>query len=143
MLTPTGPSRKTPRMTALLLLINALVAIAMVILILLQRTDASAGGVFGGSGSNQPVLRSPRALPTAVLAVISLCILVLLPFSSHLSTGESAIMAEAPAAEAAGQALPAPGEVMAPEVSATVPASATVAMPVSTSSTETPSPTVQ
>jgi preprotein translocase subunit SecG len=60
-------------MTAILLVVNALVAIGLIILILLQRTDSSAGGAFGGMGSGaQPIIRNPLAKPTAVLAGIFL-----------------------------------------------------------------------
>lgn len=60
-------------MTAILLVINALVAAGLIILILLQRSDASAGGAFGGMGSGgQPVIRNPLAKPTAILAGIFL-----------------------------------------------------------------------
>jgi protein translocase SecG subunit len=57
-------------MTALLLLVNALVAILMIILILLQRTDPASGGVFGGTGGgNQPIIRKPTAFLSAVFLI--------------------------------------------------------------------------
>lgn len=125
-------------MTALLLLINALVALAMVILILLQRTDASAGGVFGGSGSNQPVVRNPLARPTAILAGIFLVNCVVLAYVGHHGTTSSSVMAEVPA-ETGTQSIPAPGAGVAQPVS---PAAVTLPQaPLVASPTATPSPT--
>ena len=48
-------------MTPILMFINALIAVAMIILILLQRSDPSAGGAFGGMGAaGGPAIRNPE-----------------------------------------------------------------------------------
>ena len=60
-------------MVSLLLTLNALICVALIILILLQRSETGAGGMFGGAGSgNQNVVRNPLAKPTAVLAALFL-----------------------------------------------------------------------
>jgi preprotein translocase subunit SecG len=95
-------------MTALLLLVNALVAILMIILILLQRTDPASGGVFGGTGGgNQPIIRNPLARPTAFLAAVFLinCLAI-----AYLTKGH----------ENANSIMVAPAPVMPGTVSATV-----------------------
>lgn len=54
---------------SLLLVLNVVSAIALVLLILLQRSETSVGGAFGGAASGTTV-RNPLAKPTAWLAFI-------------------------------------------------------------------------
>jgi protein translocase SecG subunit len=69
-------------MLSILLVVNTCVAVALVVLILLQKTDPAAGGMFGGAGgTTQTVVRNPLARPTAWLAaafmILSLAMAVL------------------------------------------------------------------
>lgn len=123
-------------MTAILLVLNALVAVGLIILIMLQRNDPGTGGAFGGgSGGAQPVVRNPLAKPTAILAgiflVSSLVIAYLAQGTGHggsvVEGHEGEMMAVTPVTETAPvetsatvPALPAP-ELPAPasEVSKT------------------------
>jgi protein translocase SecG subunit len=92
------------RMTAILLLVNALVAILMVILILLQRNDPASGGMFGGTGGgNQPVIRNPLARPTAFLAAVFLVNCLTIAYLTKGHEDASSIMH----AEASPASLPA------------------------------------
>jgi preprotein translocase subunit SecG len=71
---------------SLLLLLNALVAIALVIVILLQRQDTALGGAFGGANLGASgVTRNPLARPTAILATVFMASSLLL---AVLSTGQ-------------------------------------------------------
>ena len=69
-------------MTAFLLTLNVLICVALVILILLQRTDPSAGGMFGGTGGSGPVVRNPMAKPTAYLAGAFMLISLVIAYTS-------------------------------------------------------------
>jgi preprotein translocase subunit SecG len=70
----------------LLLLLNALVAVALVVVILLQRQDTALGGAFGGANlGSGGVTRNPLARPTAILATIFMASSLLL---AVLSAGQ-------------------------------------------------------
>ena len=122
-------------MMSVLLILNTCVAVALVILILLQKTDPSAGGMFGGAGgSTQTVVRNPLAKPTAILAgafiVLTLTMAYVNKGGKH---GTDSIMTEAAAAPAAPSgdiAGMAPLTAAALNVSATVPATAEVSVSV-------------
>jgi protein translocase SecG subunit len=86
-------------MTALLLLVNALVAILMIILILLQRTDPASGGVFGGTGGgNQPIIRNPLARPTAFLSAVFLINCLTIAYLTRGHENANSIMTVTPPA---------------------------------------------
>jgi protein translocase SecG subunit len=92
-------------MTAILLLVNALVAILMIILILLQRNDPASGGMFGGTGGgNQPVIRNPLARPTAFLAAVFLINCITLAYLTKGHENANSIMQTAPLPAGAVQA---------------------------------------
>ncbi|MCP5404708.1 MAG: preprotein translocase subunit SecG [Pseudomonadaceae bacterium] len=99
-------------MTSILFLINAIVAVGLIILILLQRSEGGAGGAFGGgSGGMQPIVRNPLARPTAVLAAIFLINSLLIAYTQHGAGHAESVMAahEAQAeAPASADGLPAP-----------------------------------
>ncbi len=93
-------------MTPILMFINALIAVAMIILILLQRSDPASGGAFGGmGGTGGPAIRNPLAKPTAVLAAIFLVNSLVVAYLSKGATSHTSIMEET---AAPGTALPAP-----------------------------------
>jgi preprotein translocase subunit SecG len=60
-------------MVSILLTLNAMICVALIVLILLQRSDPASGGMFGGAGGGgQAVVRNPLAKPTAILAALFL-----------------------------------------------------------------------
>jgi preprotein translocase subunit SecG len=86
-------------MLSILLVVNTCVAVALVVLILLQKTDPAAGGMFGGAGgTTQTVVRNPLARPTAWLAatfmILSLAMAVLAKGGGK-GEAHGSIMAEA------------------------------------------------
>jgi preprotein translocase subunit SecG len=86
-------------MLSILLVVNTCVAVALVVLILLQKTDPAAGGMFGGAGgTTQTVVRNPLARPTAWLAaafmILSLAMAVLAKGGGKGHV-EGSVMAEA------------------------------------------------
>jgi preprotein translocase subunit SecG len=86
-------------MLDILLILNTCVAVALVIIVLLQKTDPAAGGMFGGAGSStHTVVRNPLARPTAWLAgmflVLSLALAVLAKGGGHGAVSNS-VMANA------------------------------------------------
>lgn len=116
-------------MLNILLIVNTCVAVALVVLILLQKTDPAAGGMFGGAGgTTQTVVRNPLARPTAWLAaafmVLSLVMAVMAKGGGKEHGASDSVMAEATLpAPAAMQPAMLPG--IAP-LSATVPAAVEV-----------------
>lgn len=110
-------------MVSLLLTLNAIICVALIILILLQRSETGAGGVFGGTGGGgQAVVRNPLARPTAILAGLFLVFSIVTAVLNKGGTHHTSVMADAPAQTT----LPAPSLIPAP-VSATVtPASTTI-----------------
>lgn len=115
-------------MVSILLTINAIICVALVILILLQRSDTNSGGMFGGTGGTQTIVRNPLAKPTAVLAAL---FLVFSLIAAYLNKGEghaTSVMADAhpaPAEQHLPEASLLPADVTAPVVSPTTPVSAT------------------
>jgi protein translocase SecG subunit len=105
-------------MIAILLLANALIAVAMIILILLQRNDPAAGGIFGGGSGSQPVIRNPLARPTAFLAALFLLNCIVIAVFTRGHEAQNTVMA-APEAAGAGAVSP-----TMPELPAAVPMSA-------------------
>ncbi len=118
----------TAFMLSILLVVNTCVAIALIVLILLQKTDPAAGGMFGGTSSAaQTVVRNPLARPTAWLAaafmVLSLGMAVLAKGGGKEAAAGGSIMAEAelpspaamqPAMVPAAVLLATPTEVISP-----------------------------
>ncbi|MFZ2619936.1 MAG: preprotein translocase subunit SecG [Alphaproteobacteria bacterium] len=102
----------------LLLLLNALVAVALVIAILLQRQDTSGGGIMGGANLGaSAVVRNPLAKPTAILAAIFMGSSILLAVMAAGKGKETSVFEEAaPVAE-----IPAVPATVAPEAQGTVP----------------------
>lgn len=92
-------------MLSILLIINAVICVALIILILLQRTDPSAGGMFGGTGgAGGPVIRNPLAKPTAYLAGLFLLLSLVM---AYFAKGQGGAAEQSVMAEAAGEpALP-------------------------------------
>lgn len=111
-------------MTAILLLINALVAFGLIILILLQRSDSNAGGAFGGmGGGGQPIIRNPLAKPTAILAAIFLSSSLLIAYGQREHGHAESVMqgVEAHGAAEVPAAVPdLPAPVLATSASAVV-----------------------
>lgn len=96
-------------MTSVLFLINALVAVGLIILILLQRSEGGAGGAFGGgSGGMQPIVRNPLAKPTAVLAAVFLANCLLIAYTQHGAGHGTSVVEEHAAPVPAEAGLPAP-----------------------------------
>ena len=70
----------------ILLLADALIAIALVLVILLQRQDSSGGGIMGGANMGaSPVMRNPLAKATAYLGTAFMGISL---FLAYLSSGQ-------------------------------------------------------
>lgn len=70
-------------MTAFLLTLNALICVALILLILLQRNDPNAGGMFGGTGgAGGPAIRNPLATPTAYLAGAFMLLSLVIAFTT-------------------------------------------------------------
>ena len=92
-------------MLSILLIINAIICVALIILILLQRTDPSAGGMFGGTGgAGGPVIRNPLAKSTAYLAGLFLLLSLVM---AYFAKGQGGAAEHSVMAEAAGEpALP-------------------------------------
>jgi preprotein translocase subunit SecG len=121
-------------MVSILLALNAFICVALIILILLQRSDPASGGMFGGAGGGgQPVLRNPLARPTAILAalflVFSVAAAVLNKGGSHggsvMAEGAHAPVVPAPASLPDAALLPLAVSATAAVSPATVPASVT------------------
>ena len=88
-------------MVSILLTLNAMICVALIILILLQRSDTSSGGMFGGAGgSAQPVIRNPLARPTAVLAGLFLVFSIATAMLNNGGSHAESVMATAPATPA-------------------------------------------
>lgn len=133
-------------MTPVLLTINAIVCVALVILILLQRSDPGAGGAFGGGGANSPVIRNPLARPTALLAATFLILSVVIAYTTKGGGESHSVMATGHAAETPAPAteLPAPTTAGAADLLGALQTSATVApAAVEASATETVSGTAK
>jgi preprotein translocase subunit SecG len=84
-------------MLSTLLIIHTCVAVALVILILLQKTDPSSGGMFGGAGGgSHTVVRNPLARPTAILAAVFMVLsLVLAVLGKGGGSQQGSVMVEA------------------------------------------------
>ena len=82
-------------MVSILLTLNAIICVALVIIILLQRSDPASGGMFGGAGgSSQPVVRNPLARPTAILAALFLVFSVVTAIINKNGGHETSVMNE-------------------------------------------------
>ena len=113
----------TPFM-AILFLLNALVAVGLIILILLQRTDAGAGGAFGGgSAGGQVNIRNPLAKPTAILAAIFLVSSLVIAMLQHGAAGHGGSVVDA------APATPSPTEPVPALPEASLPGAAPAATP--------------
>lgn len=87
-------------MVSILLTINAMICVALIVLILLQRSDPASGGMFGGTGgTGGAVIRNPLARPTALLAAAFLVLSLLLAYLNKGSGHENSVMAEGATAE--------------------------------------------
>jgi preprotein translocase subunit SecG len=103
-------------MVSVLLILNAIICVMLIVLILLQRSETGAGGVFGGtSGGSQAVVRNPLARPTAVLAALFLLFSIITAVINKGGHKQESVMVNVPA-EAS---LPAP--VLMPETPAAEP----------------------
>lgn len=92
----------------MLFILNAFVAVALIILILLQRADPGTGGAFGGgSGGAQPIVRNPLAKPTAILAAIFLVNSLVIAYTQQ-GAGQHASVVESHEATEATPAMPMP-----------------------------------
>lgn len=120
-------------MVTLLLTLNAIICVALIILILLQRSDPASGGMFGGAGGAAgPVIRNPLARPTAILATLFLVLSLVLAYLNKGGEGEHSLMSAnvetpAPALAPVSPTLPeptllAPAEASATETTPTTPA---------------------
>lgn len=117
-------------MVSILLTVNALICVALIILILLQRSDPASGGMFGGTGGgSQTVLRNPLARPTALLALAFLIISLVLAYLNEGAGHGTSVMAEGVA--------PAPAQAVSPTLA--LPAPALLPSAVSQTVTATPS----
>jgi preprotein translocase subunit SecG len=119
-------------MMSVLLIINTCVTVALVILILLQKTDPSSGGMFGGTGSSQTVVRNPLAKPTAYLAAIFMVLTLALAYlnkgGEHKADSVMADIAALPAPAALQPAMV--GQAMVGDtVSVTTPEAVTPTAP--------------
>jgi|GEM_PF-4868195 len=122
-------------MVSILLTLNALICIALIIIILLQRSDPASGGMFGGTGGGvQPVVRNPLARPTAILAALFLIFSVLAAYLNK-GAGEGESIMEHHAAPAI-QPAQLPEAALLP--TAPQPASPTVVSPTANPSTSQP-----
>lgn len=83
-------------MMSILLILNALICVALIILILLQRSDPASGGMFGGTGggSSQPVIRNPLARPTAILAGLFLVFCLAMAVMAKGGSHSTSVMAD-------------------------------------------------
>jgi preprotein translocase subunit SecG len=122
-----------PPMVSILLTLNAIICVALIVLILLQRSDTGSGGVFGGTGSAGPVVRNPMAKPTAILAALFLLFSLLTAVLNKGGGHAETIMTDSVAAAAPTL----PEASLIPTVSATT---APASTPVITTPS-TPSPT--
>lgn len=109
-------------MVSILFTLNAIICVALIILILLQRSETGSGGMFGGTGGGaQPVVRNPLARPTAILAGLFLVFSVAVAMLNKGGGHEGTVMTD-------GHAAPAPAlpeATLLPEsASATTPAPA-------------------
>ena len=113
---------------SVLLIINTCVTVALVVLILLQKTDPSSGGMFGGTGGSQTVVRNPLAKPTAYLAAV---FMVLTLTMAYLNKGGEhkveSVMADVAALPAPAALQPA---MVGDAVSVTVPEAVSASVPV-------------
>lgn len=114
-------------MVTVLLILNAVICVALIAIILAQRSDPASGGMFGGAGGgSQPVVRNPMARPTAILAGLFLLFSVLAAVLNNGGGHGETIMANAPAAPAPAT-LPEAALLPSTTVTATtVPATAVV-----------------
>lgn len=112
-------------MVSILLTINAIICVALIVLILLQRSDPASGGMFGGTGgSGGAVIRNPLARPTALLAAAFLVLSLVLAYMNKGSGHETSVMAQG-ATPAVAPAAPATVTPTLPSP-ALLPGSATV-----------------
>jgi preprotein translocase subunit SecG len=130
---------------AILFLLNALVAIGLIILILLQRTDSGAGGAFGGGASGGQVnIRNPLAKPTAILAAIFLVSSLVIAMLQHGAAGHgTSVIEDAPAAAPAEPVTPALPEASLPGAAPEVATPTEAPVPAATAVTATEVSTTQ
>ncbi|NBX86579.1 MAG: preprotein translocase subunit SecG [Proteobacteria bacterium] len=83
-------------MMSLLLTLNTLICIALIVLILLQRSDPASGGMFGGTGGggSQPVIRNPLARPTSILAALFLIFCLIMAVIAKGGSHSTSVMTE-------------------------------------------------
>ncbi len=85
-------------MVSILLTLNAIICVALIILILLQRSETGAGGMFGGAGGgSNAIVRNPLAKPTAVLAGLFLLFSVIAAVLNKGAGHPETVMTEATA----------------------------------------------
>lgn len=115
-------------MMSVLLIVNTCVTVALILLILLQKTDPSSGGMFGGTGSSQTVVRNPLAKPTAYLAALFMVLTLAVAFlnkGGEHHTGS--VMADVHGTPAVSAPAAVQAAMVGEAISATAPVSATEA----------------
>ncbi len=126
-------------MLSILMIVNTCVAVALVVLILLQKTDPAAGGMFGGVGGGaQTVVRNPLARPTSWLAALFmvLCLAMAVVGKEGGKGAVESVMADA------APAAPSPATLQAgmiPGMPLALISPATVVSPVAAPTTASPS----
>lgn len=128
-------------MTATLLVIHILLAVALIGVILIQRTSSDGGGLMGGSSSNLGGIMTVRGtanLLTRMTSIIAGCfiatsiLLTILAGSHHQARSIADEIKPAPVGQKAGEAAPTSTPTQQPAAGSTdKPAPATPAVPVS------------
>ncbi len=76
------------------MVLNVFVCVALIVLVLLQKSDPASGGMFGGAGgTTQTVVRNPLARPTAFLAAAFLILSLTMAYLNKGAGKESSVMA--------------------------------------------------
>ena len=97
-----------------LLILNAVLAVTLVLLILLQKQDTSGGGIMGGANlGGGPVMRNPLAKPTAYVAAAFMANCVLLAVLSMGQGAETSVFEQVGTPVLEEPALPA-GDALTP-----------------------------
>ncbi len=107
-------------MTAVILVIHVLIAVALVVTVLIQRSDGGAlGGLGGGSFGGVMSGRKSANLLTRTTGVLAACFMSTSLILAIMNSGTSAprsILDTAPAAEIESPALPVPAADDGPTV---------------------------
>jgi preprotein translocase subunit SecG len=86
-------ARYKTNMISVLMILNVFVCIALIVLVLMQKSDPASGGMFGGAGgTTQTVVRNPLARPTAYLAAIFLILTLVMAIVNKGASQQDSIM---------------------------------------------------